>query len=443
MAWRTFSGVLLIGCCALCAGCAPSQDADVKEAVATGSGGQDAGPENTGTQESVPREPVEPSVEYFALDAPEGMSRAVAVEGFPLVYTRQLLPLDAEGNLVGEGAAEKQIEQVLANLETVLTAAGSGLGKLVRLNVCIDSPTTTDLLREQLGKRLDASVRPAISSVVSPLSHPKALIGVDAVAIAEANGDSVALQRCESVAGDQACADVSILPRGGMVYLSGQTDKSALAEATVKSLTTLLEIVDQLELERSQVAQLKVFLQPATATGEVLREVKKLFAGQRVPPVVFVEWIASAPVEIEMVVHLPLSENKPAETLRFYTPPGVKASPTFSRVAIVDTERQIFISGLSARTAGDGEAQVRDVFAQLKQILSATGSDFRHLAKATYYVSDEGEDEGASKKLNELRPEFYDPKRPPAASKAAVQGVGRSDRTLSIDMIAVGSGESS
>jgi enamine deaminase RidA (YjgF/YER057c/UK114 family) len=147
---------------------------------------------------------------------------------------------------------------------------------------------------------------------------------------------------------------------------------------------------------------------------------------------VFVEWIASAPVEIELIAHLPLTGTL-TESVRYYNPPGVQASPTFSRAALIQTERQIYISGLAGRAAGDGQAQVRDVFAQLNEILGATGSDLRHLAKATYYVSDED----ASTMLNKLRPEFFDPQRPPAASKATVHGVGHPDRTLSLDMIAV------
>ena len=52
----------------------------------------------------------------------------------------------------------------------------------------------------------------------------------------------------------------------------------------------------------------------------------------------------------------------------------------------------------------------------------------------TYYVPDQD----ASDMLNKMRPEFYDPERPPAASKVMVHGVARSDRTLTMDMIAVG-----
>ena len=139
-----------------------------------------------------------------------------------------------------------------------------------------------------------------------------------------------------------------------------------------------------------------------------------------------------APVEIELIAQLPPTD-KPAESLRYYTPPNVRPSPAFSRVALVRSERQVFISGLSARAAGDGEAQARDVFAQLKSILATAGGDMLHLAKATYYVSDDD----ASNALDKARSEFFNPERPPAASKVMVHAVGRLGRTFTMDMIAV------
>jgi len=39
--------------------------------------------------------------------------------------------------------------------------------------------------------------------------------------------------------------------------------------------------------------------------------------------------------------------------------------------------------------------------------------------------------------LNELRPLYYDPKRPPAASKAQVSGIGWPNRSITMDLIAV------
>lgn len=76
---------------------------------------------------------------------------------------------------------------------------------------------------------------------------------------------------------------------------------------------------------------------------------------------------------------------------------------------------------------------MREIFQSLGNILKSIGSDFEHLVKATYYVSDDL----AGSKLNDIRPEFFNPLRPPAASKAKVRGVGVPDKTVSLDMIAV------
>ncbi len=435
MTWRSLAVLLLAGCCLALVVCAAVQAATENGAPAKPAPGEDMPGEETN----------EPSVRYLPLDAPAGMSQAVVVQGLPLVHTRQLLPLDGEGKLVGEGSADEQIEQVLTNLEAVLGAAGSGLDKLVRLNVYALSHQTAGRVREQLSKRLDPTVRPAITAVLTPLKHRKALVAVDAVAVAAEKGEAVALEQCEAVAleqceavaGETDCADAAVMPPGGVAYLSGQPERGGLAmSAVAQSLSTLLGRLRQLKLSPAQVVQVKVFLTPASSADEALSEVKKLFPGRLTPPVVFVEWIASAPVEIELVAQLPVTDQ-PADSVEHYNPPEVKPSPAFSRVALVRTERQVYISGLSARVAGDGEAQARDVFAQLESILAKTGSDMLHLAKATYYVSDDD----ASRGLDKLRPEFFDPQRPPAASKVTVHAVGQPGRTLTIDMIAVGTGQ--
>jgi enamine deaminase RidA (YjgF/YER057c/UK114 family) len=377
------------------------------------------------------------SIQYVPLDAPAGMSQAVIVQRMPLVYTRQLLPLDREGKLVGTDSADQQIEQVLANLEAVLKDSGSGLDKLIRLNVYALSTATVSSFREHLSKRLDPSVRPAITSVLTPLAHRQALVAVDAVAGAADSGKAVALKRCRSVAGDDQCAAAAVLPPGGIAYLSGQPEEAGLTVLpTTKSMTNLMKTLGHLKLSPQHVVQVKVFLKPITSAEEVLREVQKFFPDQITPPVVFVEWLASMPVEIEMIAQLPLS-GKPAERVEYFTPPGSRPSNIFSKVALMRAERQIYISGLYARVPSRGEPQARYLFEQLQEILAKTGSDMRHLVKATYYVSDHD----AARWIDRTRPRLYDPMRPPAASKLTVHGVGQAQRTMTVDMIAIESEE--
>ena len=93
----------------------------------------------------------------------------------------------------------------------------------------------------------------------------------------------------------------------------------------------------------------------------------------------------------------------------------------------------IYFSGLYGQSSKDPGEQIREIFRSIDAVLKRTGSDFDHLVKATYYVSDEE----ASTKLNEVRPEFFNPARPPAASKAKVQGTGFSGKPIALDMIAV------
>ena len=307
----------------------------------------------------------------------------------------------------------------------------------MKVNTYGDSSTTLDLFQAVLSDRLPRSVRPAICRVVSPLPIDKAAIAVDVVAVTKDSVENLELISGDDSKSEVGCADAARMPSGGVVFLSGQPDKSPLAEATANSMTTLLDVMSQLQIAPSQIVQLKVFIDSASQTNVVLEQLKELFPDQTLPPVSFVEWIASAPVEIEVVAHLPRESWKSSEPLHFFTPKGVNPSPTFSRVAILQTDHQIFLSGLFARNTTNGEQQVRDVYAQLHDILQETGSDLTHLAKATYYVSDQD----ASDKLNELRPEYYAPDRPPAASKATVHDVGQAERTFSMDMIAVKAGQ--
>ena len=378
----------------------------------------------------------EPRIRYVALegaiDAPPPMFKtAVIVDKMPLVHTRQLFPFDSAGKC--EGSREQQIEQVLANLETVLKDSGSEMAKLIRINVYALSTSIVTTFHQQLSERLDANIRPAITSILTPLPHRGVIIAVDAVAGAADSGEAVALKRCKSVAGYDDCADAAVLPAGGVAYLSGHPEGFDVTTLpTTKSMMRLMKTLGELKLAPEHVVQVKVFLNPITASEQVLREVQNFFPDQLAPPVVFVEWLASMPVEIEMIAQLPPSDG-PGEPVEYFDPPEFRPSNTFSRVALMRADRQIYIAGLYAKQPSRGQPQADLLFGQLNGVLKKTGSDMRHLVKATYYVSDDD----AARWVDRTRPKVYDPVRPPAASKLMVHGVGHNQRTMTIDMIAV------
>lgn len=376
-------------------------------------------------------------VVYLGADEQTGASRAVVVEGEALAHTGQVLALDKQGKLIGEGSADTQLAHALFNLETALAAGGSGIEHLVKLNVYVDIPRTADKCRKLFAKRFPGPVRPAMSWVCTPLTHPKAVLALDAVAVVPGDETTkVVRRRCKALAGDDRLADVAILPCGEAVYVSGMAERGDnMAAATAKTLESLLQAIGHLGLDRKHVVQLKAFLGPLDEADAVKQQVSKAFPDRPAPPVVLVEWDSSLPIEIEMIAYVPASKSAaPASgTVSYFTPPGVTASPVYSRLARIHGGKRIYISGLYAEEPGDGQAQVRSIFGTLEGIAKEAGTDFRHLVKATYFVADKD----ASTMLNKLRPEYYDPQRPPAASKAMVQGVGMSGRSITLDMIAV------
>ena len=287
-------------------------------------------------------------------------------------------------------------------------------------------------LRSALARRLQGGTSPAIGVVVTALPVADALMAVDVVAVAPTIPAGGEVFRTAKRGRGQA--KVAVLPAGSRVYVSGQADAAEnLALATRSTLKGLVRTLDHLGLDRSRIVQLKVFFQPMASVAEVEREIARFFEPATVPPLVFVEWRSSReqPIEIELIAANPKVEGR--EPVEFVTPPGLKPSPLFSRVAKVNRGDLVYVSGLQGPAGTTGAEQVQAIFESLEKILAMADSDLRHLVKATYYVADEE----ASRALNELRPRYYDPARPPAASKAVVAGVGAIGRSVSLDMIAV------
>lgn len=367
-------------------------------------------------------------------DRAAGTSSAVIVGGLPLVHTSQFLASKSDGDFAKLNL-EGEARLVLSQLDQALRQQGASLQTTVKLNVCVTDSDVTTAVRRVLSGHFAQECQPAVSFVQSRLPLPAAKVAMDAVATASSLVETPRRQDDQN-SGSTRIRHAATLPVGPRVYVSGQAEKGAsLAEATRKTLESLKTTLQFLGSDLSRVVQVKSFLTPMSDVRAAEDEIVKFFGGST-PPCVFVEWQSTLPIEIELVASVSADkdgDNSKREPLEFITPPGMTASPVFCRVVRVNDPRTIFVSSLYARQPADGAGQVTDVFAQLQDILKQSGSDLRHLAKATYYVSDND----ASAKLNELRPKFYAPQRPPAASKAQVFGVGLTDRSLTLDMIAV------
>lgn len=384
---------------------------------------------------SQPQRP-SPSLERLGSDT-RGFACVVVVAGQPLVYSRQLFPVDEKGQLPrrDEPLAQQkaQAAQLRENLRVLLEDVGSGWDKIVRVHGYVVNREASEILVAALAEVIPEEARPALTLVETALCVDQAQMALDVVAIAGQDPGRLTLLRSDRLWGEEGLADAAVVPVGGFVYFSGYPERGEPAQAIAKSWSGLLDMAGQLTVDRKDIVQIKSFLQPIGLADLVKEELRKSFVDQLVPPLVFAEWIATAPVEIEMVSVLAAEETLGGDSVRFYNPPWVKPSPTFSRAALITSTAQIFTSGLLAEDAPDGTAEVRSIVAQLEQIIRSTGSDMRHLVKATYYVSDKE----SSTALDKLRPEIFDPARPPAASKVTVQGVAAPGRTVVVDMIAI------
>lgn len=365
-----------------------------------------------------------------------GSSAAVLVGDWPLAHTAQAVPVD-ESRRVLSADPQAQAGRVLDNLHTMLVQAQSGLDRAVKLNFYVTRDEILPDVKAVLAARFHGAQRPAVAFVVTPLPIGDALVAADAVAVTTGeSGNAVELSGAKT----GQPATVAVVPDGTRIYIAGQAEPgTSLAEATRKTLESLRTTLKFLGRGDADMVQLKAFLTPMSGAAEVRREVEAFFGDRPAPPLVLVEWKSAAktPIEIELIAWG--GKNRTGDVVEYLTPPGMSASPVFSRVARINHSRSIYVSGLFApagsadTTNVTAERDVTAVFSSLQQLLQQTGSDFRHLAKATYYVSSEP----ASMKLNELRPKYYDPERPPAASKAAVAGVGQAGAGLTLDMIAV------
>lgn len=372
-------------------------------------------------------------IRYIESRDDEGSSGAVVVPDVPLGHTAQFLPLDRQLRVVGAGHAAAQIEAVLSHIEETVTALGSPAGKLaiVKLNVVAANTAVATEVRQALAKRFVGREKPAVSYVGGKLRYPDALVAMDAVYMLPA---STKTGGTLTAAGNHHPQIFSVLPPGQKVYVSGQAEKGKdVGEMTRHTLESLAATLKHLGLELKNVVQVKSFVGPFESATEAEGEIIKFFGDRApLPPLVFVEWTTRPSIEIELIASAGSAEKPMSDAVEFITPPGMTASPVFSRVARKAAGPSIYLSGIYGTSSEDGAAEAREIFRQLGSLLDQSGSDFRHLVKATYYVSSDQ----AGAKLNEIRPEFYDPKRPPAASKAPVTGTGREGRTLTLDLIA-------
>jgi enamine deaminase RidA (YjgF/YER057c/UK114 family) len=368
-------------------------------------------------------------------DPATGIARAVVVEEGALVHTALMFPEDREGRLQGGADAGAQAARVLVNIELALKEARTTLDHLVRLHVYVADHSVTPkidaLLAERFGGR---ETKPAVTFVETAMPRPGVLVMMDAIAATAWIPETPGVSRLAAAALPRRTARAShaaIQPAGRFVVVSGRAAGGEFEPAIRETLAQLRRDLESVGLTFSDVVQIKSFLGEMRSAQRLEEVVADAFGDTSVPPqVVTGARLEGVPAEIELVASATRTAGSRAavEDVEHLEP----VSGRYSRVAVVNGGRPVFISGLYGASADPG-AQVDEMFAELQRVLHSAGSDMQRLVKATYYVADSAADD----RINAVRPGIYGAQRPPAASKLLVRGTGRAGRASTFDMIAV------
>ncbi len=118
------------------------------------------------------------------LPPPFGYSHVVDAPAGRVIYVSGQVPLDAAGQLVGEGDLETQARQVFENLTVALAAAGASWADVVKLSFFVVDVAQIGPVRQVRDEYVNTRQPPASTLIeVSRLFRDDVLIEVDAVAV--------------------------------------------------------------------------------------------------------------------------------------------------------------------------------------------------------------------------------------------------------------------
>jgi len=119
-----------------------------------------------------------------SLPRPAGYTHIVAAAGGTTIFVSGQVPLDADGNLVGDRDLRAQAMQVFRNLQVALEAVGADFNSVVKLGFYFTDISQIAVVREDRDQFMNTANPPASTAVeVSRLFREGILIEVDAIAV--------------------------------------------------------------------------------------------------------------------------------------------------------------------------------------------------------------------------------------------------------------------
>jgi enamine deaminase RidA (YjgF/YER057c/UK114 family) len=120
------------------------------------------------------------------LAPPPGYSHVAVARGGTMVFTAGAVPLDAEGNLVGEGDALIQAELVIDNLLVALATGGARPEDVAKTTVYVAGPShETQSAVWQVVRSSGIGRAPSTPLGVPTLGYRGQLVEIEAIALVE------------------------------------------------------------------------------------------------------------------------------------------------------------------------------------------------------------------------------------------------------------------
>ncbi|AKG21912.1 RidA family protein [Calothrix sp. 336/3] len=116
--------------------------------------------------------------------APVGpYNQAIATSG-KMIFVAGQIALDPEtGSIVGEGDVAKQTEQVMANLQAILTAGGVSFANVVKTSVFLANMDDFAVVNSIYAQYFDEATAPARACVEVSRLPKNVLVEIDCIAV--------------------------------------------------------------------------------------------------------------------------------------------------------------------------------------------------------------------------------------------------------------------
>lgn len=118
------------------------------------------------------------------LSKPTGYTHVVEATGpVKTIYISGQIAFDKDGKLAGASDMKAQTEQVFANLEAALKAAGAKFSDVVKMNTYITDMSKAPAVREVRARYFGGDVTPASTLVrVVALARPELMVEIEVIA---------------------------------------------------------------------------------------------------------------------------------------------------------------------------------------------------------------------------------------------------------------------